>query len=86
MGPPDVYDGVPTVVTTWLAVMPKISILLFLLESSFKGIIQFTDIANTVSNLSIDGDEIQLWVEFISDQCYTIIFNWNIIRVSPSTK
>ena len=29
---PDVYDGVPTIVTTWLAIMPKISILIFLLE------------------------------------------------------
>lgn len=58
---PDVYDGVPTVVTTWLTVMPKISILLFLLESSFKGIIQFTDIANTASYLSVDGSGIQLW-------------------------
>lgn len=29
---PDVYDGVPTVVTTWLAVMPKISIFVFVLE------------------------------------------------------
>ncbi len=28
---PDVYDGVPTIVTTWLAVMPKISIFIFLL-------------------------------------------------------
>jgi len=29
---PDVYDGTPTIVTTWLTIMPKISILLFLLE------------------------------------------------------
>jgi NADH-ubiquinone oxidoreductase chain 2 len=29
---PDVYDGVPTIVTTWLAVMPKISIFVFILE------------------------------------------------------
>ena len=29
---PDVYDGVPTIVTTWLAVMPKISIFVFFLE------------------------------------------------------
>lgn len=29
---PDVYDGVPTIVTTWLTIMPKISILMFLLE------------------------------------------------------
>jgi NADH-ubiquinone oxidoreductase chain 2 len=29
---PDVYDGVPTNVTIWLAIMPKISIFVFLLE------------------------------------------------------
>jgi NADH-ubiquinone oxidoreductase chain 2 len=29
---PDVYDGVPTNVTTWLAIMPKLAILAFLAE------------------------------------------------------
>jgi len=29
---PDVYDEVPTMVTTWLTIMPKISIVVFLLE------------------------------------------------------
>lgn len=29
---PDVYDGVPTIVTTWLTIIPKISILTLLLE------------------------------------------------------
>lgn len=29
---PDVYDGVPTIVTTWLTIMPKLSILILLLE------------------------------------------------------
>jgi NADH-ubiquinone oxidoreductase chain 2 len=29
---PDVYDGVPTIVTTWLAIMPKVAILGFLAE------------------------------------------------------
>ena len=29
---PDVYDGVPTLVTSWLAVIPKISLLVFMLE------------------------------------------------------
>lgn len=28
---PDVYDGTPTIVTTWLTIMPKISIFVFLL-------------------------------------------------------
>lgn len=26
------YDGVPSIVTTWLTIMPKISIIVFLLE------------------------------------------------------
>ena len=38
---PDVYDGVPTIVTTWLTTMPKISLLVFILE--FQG---FTQLAN----------------------------------------
>lgn len=38
---PDVYDGVPTVVTTWLTTMPKIAFLVFILE--FQG---FTQLAN----------------------------------------
>lgn len=29
---PDVYDGVPTIVTTWIAILPKISIFIFLLS------------------------------------------------------
>jgi len=32
---PDVYDGVPTMVTTWLTIMPKLSILLFLIMNNF---------------------------------------------------
>src|SRR5579871_2367427 len=32
---PDVYDGVPTLVTTWLTTIPKISLLVFILE--FQG-------------------------------------------------
>jgi NADH-ubiquinone oxidoreductase chain 2 len=32
---PDVYDGVPTIVTTWLTIMPKVAILAFLGE--FQG-------------------------------------------------
>lgn len=32
---PDVYDGVPTIVTTWLTIMPKLSILVFLMLNNF---------------------------------------------------
>lgn len=38
---PDVYDGVPTVVTSWLTTMPKISFLVFILE--FQGFAQLTN-------------------------------------------
>ena len=33
---PDVYDGTPTIVTTWLTIIPKISILVLLLELQIK--------------------------------------------------
>ena len=32
----DVYDGTPTIVTTWLTIIPKISILILLLELQTK--------------------------------------------------
>lgn len=32
---PDVYDGVPTIITSWVSTMPKIGILVFLLNLSF---------------------------------------------------
>lgn len=32
---PDVYDGVPTVVTTWLTIMPKLSIIIFFIMNNF---------------------------------------------------
>jgi NADH-ubiquinone oxidoreductase chain 2 len=32
---PDVYDGVPTMVTTWLTIMPKLSILIFFIMNNF---------------------------------------------------
>lgn len=44
---PDVYDAIPTIVTTFVAIIPKISILIFLLElvhytSSFYFVFNFT--------------------------------------------
>jgi len=32
---PDVYDGVPTIVTTWFTIMPKLSILIFFMMNNF---------------------------------------------------
>lgn len=50
---PDVYDEVPSIVTTWLTIMPKISIIIFLLElvtSSLLG-----------SSLSSATDIVSVW-------------------------
>jgi NADH-ubiquinone oxidoreductase chain 2 len=55
---PDVYDGVPTIVTTWLAIMPKISIFVFLLELQ-------TGLGFTGASLSLlvfaDGVSFDVW-------------------------
>jgi len=32
---PDVYDGVPTIITSWIAIMGKVSILIFLLNKEY---------------------------------------------------
>lgn len=52
---PDVYDGTPTIVTTWLTIMPKISILLFLLElqSGLSGM--------SLALLFSDGTSFNVW-------------------------
>ena len=57
---PDVYDGVPTVVTTWLTLMPKISLLGFVLHLS--GSLYNTDmIENTTwSTLLATGSMLSL--------------------------
>nr|YP_009463023.1 NADH dehydrogenase subunit 2 [Pleurotus citrinopileatus]AUW35266.1 NADH dehydrogenase subunit 2 [Pleurotus citrinopileatus] len=54
---PDVYDDSPTIVTTWLTIMPKISILILLLElytqigSGLYTTIENLNTINSVSNL-----------------------------------
>jgi NADH-ubiquinone oxidoreductase chain 2 len=53
---PDVYDEVPTIVTIWLTVIPKISILILLLELQYYGFTMLTtetliEIPASVSNL-----------------------------------
>lgn len=52
---PDVYDGTPTIVTTWLTIMPKISILMFLLElqSGLSGM--------SLALLFSDGSSFNVW-------------------------
>jgi NADH-ubiquinone oxidoreductase chain 2 len=53
---PDVYDGVPTIVTTWLTVMPKISIFIFLLEFTGGAIGSETVIDMGTSNALFLGE------------------------------
>jgi NADH-ubiquinone oxidoreductase chain 2 len=48
---PDVYDGVPTKVTAWLTIVPKISILIFLLTLKTKGGFQVMDLTSLDSNI-----------------------------------
>lgn len=48
--PVDVYDDSPTIVTAWLTIMPKISILIFLLQLLI-GIDDYLNF-NTFSNVS----------------------------------
>lgn len=54
---PDVYDGVPTIVTSWLTTMPKISIFVFLLElqSGLEGSFE------SLSLLVSDDTSINIW-------------------------
>jgi NADH-ubiquinone oxidoreductase chain 2 len=51
---PDVYDGVPTIVTTWLTVMPKISIFVFLLELQ-------SGLSGASLTLLLDGVSFDVW-------------------------
>lgn len=53
---PDVYDGTPTIVTTWLTIMPKISILIFLLE--LQSGLSFSGASLT---LMFDGVSFDVW-------------------------
>ncbi|CAO1638500.1 unnamed protein product (mitochondrion) [Parajaminaea phylloscopi] len=55
---PDVYDGTPTVVTTWLTTMPKISIFVFLVElqTGLEG--SFSSLSLV---LSITDQSINIW-------------------------
>lgn len=52
---PDVYDGVPTIITSWVSTIPKIGILVFLLNLSFLATgydIQWsTVVQDTIGNL-----------------------------------
>jgi NADH-ubiquinone oxidoreductase chain 2 len=55
---PDVYDGVPTIVTTWLAVLPKVSILALLLELG-------TGLGSTSMSVLLDGVSYNVWTSLL---------------------
>lgn len=50
---PDVYDGVPTIITIWLIIMPKLAILTFAIElvSGYGNL--YSNISNTYNNIGI---------------------------------
>ena len=54
---PDVYDGVPTIITTWLTIIPKISIFIFLLElQSGLGLISASSLS-----IFVNGHIFDVW-------------------------
>lgn len=58
---PDVYDGVPTIVTTWIAVLPKVSLLTLLLALAVTWGSQFP-IGTTVEWTGpLFGDQSRVW-------------------------
>ena len=67
---PDVYDGTPTIVTTWLTIIPKIAILFILLELQIKlgsfGLLGSNDLLATLPYAQLDptfnSTQSQLWL------------------------
>jgi len=72
---PDVYDDTPTIVTIWLTIIPKISILILILEIytqigiigepltlivNMNGYVEYFYALNEISNLNINLDTINL--------------------------
>ena len=52
---PDVYDDSPTIVTIWLTIIPKIAILVFLLELIISGLGYNTSTSYAAHNLVLDN-------------------------------
>ena len=65
---PDVYDDTPTIVTIWLTIMPKISIIIFLLEiQSQIGLIENTVSVSSISTVleSVSSVQTQFSTSYI---------------------
>ena len=60
---PDVYDGVPTIVTTWLTIMPKLSILMFLLElqTGTEGNLCIAEQTSLIFGDGSNGQSLDIW-------------------------
>ncbi|KAH7916976.1 hypothetical protein BV22DRAFT_1101112, partial [Leucogyrophana mollusca] len=52
---PDVYDDSPTIVTIWLTIMPKIAIIILLLELQ-SGISYSSELVESIKSINIIGD------------------------------
>jgi len=74
---PDVYDEVPTIVTTWLTIIPKISILVLLLELQFYGFTALNSISDSL-NLGL-GHEVSLLVGAVGLTSSSILKNLLLI-------
>ena len=80
---PDVYDGVPTKVTAWLTIVPKISILLFLLTLKTKVGFQLNDMdyLDTILQSNILGlnKDNFLWIFQISSSLLIISASLSLV-------
>ena len=72
---PDVYDEVPTIVTIWLTIIPKISILILLLELQYYGFtLVLSEVSNNLSNL--------LNLFNLNSNIYAIAYVKNLLLIS----
>ena len=67
---PDVYDGTPTIVTTWLTIIPKIAILIILLELQVK-----LGVIGGIKTIIINNSG------YLLNLSQSLIFNNNIIKM-----
>nr|YP_010411990.1 NADH dehydrogenase subunit 2 [Auricularia delicata]URP31150.1 NADH dehydrogenase subunit 2 [Auricularia delicata] len=85
---PDVYDDSPTLVTTWLTIMPKISILIFLLQLLI-GIDVYLNlfsigISQTINNYNLSGTNFEQILNLLFDNLVNILYKASDIQNSLS--
>nr|YP_010233339.1 NADH dehydrogenase subunit 2 [Auricularia heimuer]QSX43104.1 NADH dehydrogenase subunit 2 [Auricularia heimuer] len=74
----DVYDDSPTLVTTWLTIMPKISILIFLLQLLI-GIDVYLNlfsigVSQTIDNFNLSGTTLEQLLNLLFDNLVNILY------------